>query len=128
MRNKTNFESDPRIKFVGTVYDQQLLKFIREHALAYVHGHSVGGTNPSLLESLASTKINLLYDVGFNREVGENGALYWTKENKSLSALIEKIVKNPGEFVSVSKKAKLRIHEEYSWNYIIDQYESKFKK
>ena len=71
---------DPRVKFVGTVYDQELLKYIRENAFAYFHGHEVGGTNPSLLEALESTKLNLLLDVGFNREVGEDGALYWKKD------------------------------------------------
>lgn len=76
LKEKTNFESDDRIKFVGTVYELELLKKIRESAYAYLHGHSVGGTNPSLLEALASTKINLLFDVGFNREVGKEGALY----------------------------------------------------
>lgn len=75
----TGFDKDPRVKFVGTVYDQELLKYIRENAFAYFHGHEVGGTNPSLLEALASTKLNLLLDVGFNREVGENGAIYWKK-------------------------------------------------
>lgn len=75
----TGFDKDPRVKFVGTVYDQELLKYIRENTFAYFHGHEVGGTNPSLLEALASTKLNLLLDVGFNREVGEDGAIYWKK-------------------------------------------------
>ena len=79
LRKETGFDKDPRVKFVGTVYDQELLKYIRENAFAYFHGHEVGGTNPSLLEALESTKLNLLLDVGFNREVGEDGALYWKK-------------------------------------------------
>ena len=57
---KLHFSQDKRIKFVGTVYDQELLKKIRERAYGYFHGHSVGGTNPSLLEALGSTKLNLL--------------------------------------------------------------------
>lgn len=72
LESKLHFKKDKRIKFVGTVYDQELLKKIRENAYAYFHGHEVGGTNPSLLEALGSTKINLLLDVGFNREVAEN--------------------------------------------------------
>ena len=80
LRQETGFDKDPRVKFVGTVYDQELLKYIRENAFAYFHGHEVGGTNPSLLEALESTKLNLLLDVGFNREVGEDGALYWKKD------------------------------------------------
>ena len=67
---KTGFDKDPRVKFVGTVYDQELLKYIRENAFAYFHGHEVGGTNPSLLEALASTKLNLLLDVGLIAKLG----------------------------------------------------------
>ncbi|MCJ0554362.1 glycosyl transferase, partial [Enterococcus cecorum] len=89
LNKHTNFEKDERIKFVGTVYDQEQLKYIRENAYAYLHGHEVGGTNPSLLEALGSTKVNLLLDVGFNREVGENGALYWKKN--TLSDLIDEV-------------------------------------
>ncbi|MCY7144414.1 glycosyl transferase, partial [Streptococcus gordonii] len=55
LREKTAFDQDERIKFVGTVYDQELLKYIRNHAFAYLHGHEVGGTNPGLLEALAQT-------------------------------------------------------------------------
>ena len=70
--NKLHFSKDKRIKFVGTVYDKELLKKIRENAYAYFHGHEVGGTNPSLLEALGATKLNLLLGVGFNREVAED--------------------------------------------------------
>ena len=76
LKENTNFENDKRIKFVGTVYDKELIKKIRENAYGYFHGHEVGGTNPSLLEALASTKINLLLDVGFNKEVAQDSALY----------------------------------------------------
>ena len=71
LEEKLHFKSDKRIKFVGTVYDQELLKKIRENAYAYFHGHTVGGTNPSLIEALGSTDLNLLVDVGFNKEVAE---------------------------------------------------------
>jgi rhamnosyltransferase len=84
LRKTTGFDKDGRIKFVGTVYDQELLKKIRENAFAYFHGHEVGGTNPSLIEALSSTNLNLLLDVGFNREVGEDGALYFGKEQGEL--------------------------------------------
>ena len=64
---KLHFSNDKRIKFVGTVYDKELLKKIRENAYGYFHGHEVGGTNPSLLEALGATKLNLLYEVNFNK-------------------------------------------------------------
>ncbi|KIL43159.1 beta 1-4 rhamnosyltransferase Cps2T [Jeotgalibacillus campisalis] len=123
----TNFSKDMRIKFVGTVYNQELLKKIRENAYGYLHGHEVGGTNPSLLESLASTDLNLLLDVVFNREVGDNGALYFTKERGNLVQLIDKVDNfNENEINSLSNKAKERIAEAYSWEKIVNEYEFLF--
>ena len=127
LKIKTNFDKDARIKFVGTVYNKELLKKIRENAYAYLHGHEVGGTNPSLIEALATTDLNLLYDVGFNREVAEDGALYWNKKDGNLCDLINKL-----EYISVEeikdmgKKAKTRISNNYSWKKIINEYEDKF--
>lgn len=118
---KLDFEKDNRVKFVGTVYDQELLKKIRENAFAYIHGHEVGGTNPSLLEALASTKLNLLLDVPFNREVAEDGAMYWNKEDGCLSKLIDKDI-NGDKIESLSKKAIVRIENEYKWDIICNKY------
>lgn len=124
---KTGFERDSRIKFVGTVYDQELLKKIREQAYGYLHGHEVGGTNPSLLEALSSTELNLLLDVGFNREVGMEGAVYWNKQKGNLAALIDKMDSiSQAERQVLSRKAKQRINKFYSWDYIEDEYEKLF--
>ena len=112
---------------MGTVYDQALLKKIRENAYANFHGHEVGGTNPSLLEALGSTDLNLLLDVGFNREVAEDAAIYWTKENGNLSALIERADgMAPGEIPEYGKRAKSRVKEHYSWDKIVGDYENLF--
>lgn len=126
---KLHFSQDKRIKFVGTVYDQELLKKIRERAYGYFHGHSVGGTNPSLLEALGSTKLNLLYDVGFNREVAEDGALYWTLEDGNLAKLIDQSDSmDEEELEEMGQKAKQRIKDEYSWQYICDKYTKVWEK
>lgn len=124
LKKKTQFDQDKRIKFVGTVYDQELLTYIRENAFGYLHGHEVGGTNPSLLEALATTKMNLLLDVGFNREVGQDGARYWKKASGSLSNLIDSIEEYTEEIIaSMSQRAKQIIQEKYSWDIIVDKYE-----
>lgn len=124
---KTNFNQDSRIKFVGTVYDKELIKKIRELSYAYIHGHSVGGTNPSLLEALASTNISILYDCGFNEEVAKNGALYFTKETNNLSKLITSTDNLSTEQIkTLSKTAKQRINNYYDWNKIVKQYEHLF--
>ncbi len=127
LQQKYNYKSDKRIKFVGTVYDAELLKKIRENAYGYLHGHEVGGTNPSLLEALGSTKLNLLYDVGFNREVAEDAALYWNKGLGDLAELIDTVDKFQSEQLQeMGGKAQKRIKEEYSWPYICQKYERIF--
>ena len=122
LKEKTGFGKDSRIKFVGTVYDQELLKKIRENAYGYFHGHEVGGTNPYLLEALATTDLNLLLDVGFNKEVAEDSALYFSKEDGMLANLIDNELKED-EIKELGNKARKRINSEYTWNKIVDKYE-----
>ena len=123
LEEKLHFSKDPRIEFVGTVYDQQLLKKIRENAFAYFHGHEVGGTNPSLLEALGSTNLNLLLNVGFNREVGQDAALYWSKKDGDLAGLIDRADEMDAEWRrKFGTAAKERIRTAYSWAFIGNEY------
>ncbi|MBR6665870.1 MAG: DUF1972 domain-containing protein [Lachnospiraceae bacterium] len=127
LENKLHYKKDKRIKFVGTVYDQELLMKIRENAYGYFHGHEVGGTNPSLLEALGSTDLNLLLDVGFNREVAEDVAIYWNKEEGNLAKLIDSSDKLSIQDVKMyGIKARERISIMYSWSLISDRYEEMF--
>lgn len=127
LKAKTGFEKDSRIKFVGTVYDQQLLRYIRENAFGYLHGHEVGGTNPSLLEALSATKINLLINVNFNMDVARKNALYWSKETGSLAYCIDKAdALTVNEIAKFSIGAKQRINRHFSWTIIIEKYETCF--
>ena len=120
---KLGWRGDKRIKFVGTVYDKELLKKIRECAYGYFHGHEVGGANPSLLEALGSTELNLLLDVGFNKEVGEDSALYWKKDSGSLSRLIDEADGMDEQLrTEYGFKAKERIKSAYSWRFIGSEY------
>lgn len=126
LRQETGFDKDPRVKFVGTVYDQELLKYIREHAFAYLHGHEVGGTNPSLLEALSSTKLNLLLDVGFNREVGEDGVMYWKKDE--LAQIIDKAEQLDNTAIEkLDYQSSQRINQSFTWEKIVSEYEKVFK-
>lgn len=127
LKEKTNFDKDKRIKFVGTVYDQSLLKSIRKNAYAYLHGHEVGGTNPSLLEALATTNLNLLLDVGFNKEVAKESAIYWNKEKDNLSSLINNVDNMEKQKIEeYGVKSKQGIEEDYNWEKIVKQYEKIF--
>lgn len=127
LKQKTGFDKDSRIKFVGTVYDQELLKKIRENAYGYLHGHEVGGTNPSLLEALSTTNLNVLLDVGFNREVGADGAVYFGKEENTLYKVIEYVENISQEYIQqLGAKSKDRILKNYTWDKIVFDYEKLF--
>lgn len=124
---RLHFGQDKRVKFMEPVYEQGLLKKIRENAYGYLHGHEVGGTNPSLLEALGSTDLNLLLDVGFNREVAEDAALYWTKAPGSLKRLIEETDQmNEAQQQRLGRSAKQRIVDGYTWEMIAGKYERLF--
>lgn len=127
LNRKLKFIYDSRIKFVGTVYDRSLLEEIRSNAFAYIHGHEVGGTNPSLLEALSSTQLNLLIDVGFNREVADSSALYWTKREKDLSSLINDVENKDDNYIEHKMTmARKRMEKRYSWKMIADKYKEIF--
>ena len=79
------------------------------------------------MEALGSTKLNLLLDVGFNREVAEDSALYWTKGSGNLARLIENADQmSAAEIDKLGMKAKKRIAAAYSWEFIAGRYEDVF--
>lgn len=127
LQNSTNYQRDDRIKFVGSIYDQDLLKKVRECAFAYLHGHEVGGTNPSLLEALASTKLNILLDVTFNREVARESALYWTKQDGSLASVLQMAEHlSEADRVRYARMSTREITQRFSWAHIVREYENLF--
>ena len=128
LKENTNFDRDKRIKFIGSVYEQESLLYFRQHAYAYIHGHSAGGTNPSLLEALANTNVNILYDVSYNKEVGENSCFYFTKEENNLKKVINKTEKlTEKEQKDYGALAKERIHKEYTWDLVVNKYSKLFE-
>ena len=125
LRDCTGFDQDPRVKFVGTVYDQDLLKYIRKEAFAYIHGHEVGGTNPGLLEALAQTDLNLVLGVSFNQTVAKDTAQYWTKETGNLAHLIDQVdsLEDVSEW---GQRAKANMKQNFTWEKIVGEYEELF--
>ncbi len=129
INRQLNFENDERIVISEPIYDKELVKKIRENAFAYIHGHEVGGTNPSLLEALASTSVNLVLDVKYNREVVQDAGLYWYKDEGSLAEVLGNVDKiSPDKVEYFGTKAKNRIKEHYTWDYIAAKYEDEFVK
>jgi len=71
-----NDNFDEKILFLGGIYENKLLNMLRQNAFAYIHGHSVGGTNPSLLDAMIMKNLIIAHDNEFNREVGGDSMLY----------------------------------------------------
>jgi glycosyltransferase involved in cell wall biosynthesis len=112
---------DDRIRFIGTVYDKELLRAIRYHAFAYIHGHSVGGTNPSLLEALGCGNIVIAHDNVFNREVG--GIFEYFSDSEGVSWAIHKLESNNAEHIDIARKASHAIiRGKYTWGKITEDY------
>lgn len=126
LKEKTNCLSDDRIKFINGVYDPVELTIIRKNAFLYIHGHSVGGTNPSLIEALSVTDLNILYEVNFNKYIGLDSCLYF-KEEGSLS----KILNNDKHLKTIKSdmgvKAKEIVNNNFTWHKIVEQYKKVFK-
>lgn len=123
LKKELDYESDERIVLTEPTYDVELLKKIRERAYAYIHGHEVGGTNPSLLEGLASTNLNLVYGVKFNKEVAGETALYWKKDEGELATLIDRVDGvSADKIIKLGKDAKKRVAEKYNWDEIAEEY------
>ena len=111
-----------RVRFVGAIYDQKLLTSLRFHARAYIHGHSVGGTNPSLLESMGVGNIVLAHDNPFNREVlGPHGSFFLNAEQ--LAESVRFVDQLPlANRLEIAEKMCKRIVDCYGWQRIVDQY------
>jgi len=117
---------DKKIIFTGGIYNQDSLNMLRQNCFAYLHGHSVGGTNPSLVEAMAMESLLLAHDNQFNREVCEDSALYF-KNPDELKNQIDQVESNPENYMELKSKALNRVKKEYSWDKIIEQYHELFK-
>ena len=113
--------TDDRIRFLGAVYDRELLEAFRYHAFAYFHGHSVGGTNPSLLEALGCGNVVIAHDNLFNREVAADCAFYFSKAPE-IPGIIESLEIDANRH-SGAQKARDRIRREYTWDNVTLAYQ-----
>ena len=114
------------IIMLGGIYNFNLMEMIRKYCFAYIHGHSVGGTNPSLLESMNMKNTILAHDNEFNREVCGSGALFW-KNSEELKNLIELTEKGKITTTPIQNVAFDRVQKEYAWDRVIEKYLELFK-
>lgn len=109
-------EQDPRVRLLGGVWDQELLNQLYGHARTYLHGHSVGGTNPSLLRAMGAGTAVLAYDVVFNREVlGESSGAYF-RDASTVVGPLEALDADPRLAADRGLKLQERARETYRWD------------
>ena len=118
-------DGDPRVRFLGGIYDQELLDQIYGNCRTYVHGHSVGGTNPSLLRAMGAGAPVLAFDCEFNREVTADRALFWSNAEQ-LAEEFDDIAdgERDSELSEMSREGQNRIQKHYQWDSVTDQYEA----
>ena len=114
--------NDERLRFIGTVFDQRKLQALRCHARVYFHGHSVGGTNPSLLEALGCGNIIIAHDNFFNREVAGDVGLYFKGPGDIPEILAAVDSYSPEQQRVKADAARCIIREKYDWDMIAAGY------
>ncbi len=121
------YEND-NIRFVGGIYNKDELEIVRANAFTYLHGHSVGGTNPSLLEAMASKNYCICHDNDFNKEVVmEHGKFFKNKEDvDQIITFVENDILD-SEYESTKNGVFNRIKNYYNWEAIVQKYDNYFQ-
>jgi len=107
----------------GYIFDKNILAELRNHSLTYIHGNQVGGTNPALLEAMGSHCLIIARDVNFNREVLENGGLYYQRNETNLAEQMTKVYKNEIDRNAMISFCIHKIKTYYNWDRIAVEYE-----
>jgi len=122
---KKTFENCSNIRFVGGIYDQQLLNNLRHYSNLYFHGHTVGGTNPSLLEAMACSALICASDNVFNRAILGNDAFYFNNSD-DITELVINLKRQ--EYAGYIERNIQKIESTYSWSKVVQQYVDHFKQ
>lgn len=110
------------VLFPGSIYDPVAVAALRFHSVGYLHGHTVGGTNPSLVEAMAAGNAVIAHDNAYNRWVAGDGALYFSDE-ASASDRITALLDSPALRSELSARSRERYRQEFTWERVAGQYE-----
>jgi hypothetical protein len=122
---KNKFSQFGYIKFVGGIYNKEYLDSLRKYSKFYFHGHTVGGTNPSLLEAMAVGANIIAHDNLFNKSVLQGKAQFFTKTDDLVSLINESKDK---DFSNYRNSVQEIIRDKYSWDKVISQHIELFEK
>ena len=110
------------VVFVGAIYNKEVVQALRFHSTAYIHGHQVGGTNPSLVEALGAGNAVIAHNNHFNRWVAADSAIYFT-DASSFSECVDELIGNPNILEGLRQAAVVRFNEAFTWNKVLQKYE-----
>jgi glycosyltransferase involved in cell wall biosynthesis len=110
------------VRFVGAIYDKTIVQALRVHSVGYVHGHQVGGTNPSLVEALGAGNAVLAHDNRFNRWVAGDSAMYFNGA-ADFAACMDRLMADTAKLEHLRQQALLRFEAEFTWPHVLRQYE-----
>jgi glycosyltransferase involved in cell wall biosynthesis len=112
----------PEIVFLGAIFDRAIVKALRFHARAYFHGHRVGGTNPSLVESLGAGNAVIAHDNRFTRWVAGEGALYF-RSTQDIDGILHSLNADPTQLRAMEKASRKRYCESFTQDKVLTAYE-----
>ncbi len=110
------------VLFVGAIYDKAVVQALRFHSAAYVHGHQVGGTNPSLVEALGAGNAVVAHDNRFNRWVAGDGAIYFDGAD-DFARRVDELLAKPARLAELRAHGQRRFAEAFTWPDVLAQYE-----
>lgn len=113
---------DGAVAFLGPVYDKLVVETLRCHARLYLHGHQVGGTNPSLVQALAAGNAVLLHDNPFNRSVAGPNACFFSTTSEC-AALLDFLLDDEDRLAEMGTANRLRFQESFRWEGVLQAYE-----
>jgi glycosyltransferase involved in cell wall biosynthesis len=111
------------VVFPGAIYDAEVVKALRFHSVAYIHGHQVGGTNPSLVEALGAGNAIIAHDNRFNRWVAGEGACYFDSP-ATLQTLLDTVLSNADQLAAMQQASVHRFENGLTWPQVLSTYEA----
>ena len=112
-----------QVHFLGAIYDKPVLQALRFHSLGYVHGHQVGGTNPSLVEALGAGNAVIAHDNPYNRWVlGSTGRFF--HEEAAFAQTLDALEAAPQQWAAMGQASRKRFDEAFTWPAILADYEA----
>ncbi|MGI8867719.1 MAG: DUF1972 domain-containing protein [Mycobacteriales bacterium] len=109
------------VVFPGSIYEPAAIQSLRFHSLAYVHGHTVGGTNPSLVEAMGAGNPVIAHDNPYNRWVAGAGGAYFRSEDE-LAGIFDSLAEQPQRLAEMSEASRARFRAEFNWERVAGMY------